>query len=103
MRKPIFNFLFIAALAFAGSFTISGCGHSSNDSQAEEEATEEVHEHEADTHEHEGESTDEINEEVVYACPMHPEETGKEGDTCSICKMALVKVEKETETEEAKN
>ena len=28
---------------------------------------------------------------TVYACPMHPEITGKEGDTCSKCHMKLVK------------
>ena len=26
----------------------------------------------------------------VFACPMHPEITGKEGDKCSKCGMALV-------------
>lgn len=26
----------------------------------------------------------------VFACPMHPEVTGKEGDKCSKCGMALV-------------
>lgn len=26
----------------------------------------------------------------IYACPMHPEITGKEGDNCSKCGMALV-------------
>ena len=26
----------------------------------------------------------------VYACPMHPEITGKEGDKCPKCGMALV-------------
>lgn len=31
--------------------------------------------------------------EIVYACPMHPEVTGKETDTCSKCGMALEKVE----------
>jgi hypothetical protein len=25
----------------------------------------------------------------VYACPMHPEITGKKGDTCSKCGMEL--------------
>jgi hypothetical protein len=29
---------------------------------------------------------------VSYACPMHPEVTGKEGDTCSKCGMKLVAV-----------
>jgi hypothetical protein len=27
-----------------------------------------------------------------FACPMHPEVTGKEGDTCSKCGMKLVAV-----------
>lgn len=27
--------------------------------------------------------------EAVYACPMHPEITGKKGDKCSKCKMDL--------------
>lgn len=31
----------------------------------------------------------------TYACPMHPEVTGKEGDTCSKCGMQLEKVESE--------
>lgn len=29
------------------------------------------------------------NHETVYACPMHPEITGKEGDKCSKCGMDL--------------
>lgn len=28
-------------------------------------------------------------DEVTYACPMHPEVTGKKGDTCSRCGMDL--------------
>lgn len=31
----------------------------------------------------------------VYACPMHPEETGKQGDKCSKCGMDLVAVSDE--------
>lgn len=27
---------------------------------------------------------------VVYACPMHPNMTGKKGEKCSTCGMALV-------------
>jgi hypothetical protein len=30
--------------------------------------------------------------EKMYACSMHPEITGKEGDTCSKCSMALTEV-----------
>ena len=31
--------------------------------------------------------------EAVYACPMHPEVTGKEGEKCPKCKMDLVLVD----------
>lgn len=31
--------------------------------------------------------------ELTYACPMHPEITGKQGDRCSKCGMDLVLVE----------
>ena len=31
---------------------------------------------------------------VTYACPMHPEVTGKKGDTCRICGMELEPVTK---------
>jgi len=34
--------------------------------------------------------------EKMYACSMHPEVTGKQGDTCSKCSMALTEV-KQTE------
>ena len=30
--------------------------------------------------------------EKAYACSMHPEVTGKEGDICSKCSMALTEV-----------
>ena len=33
---------------------------------------------------------------LVYACPMHPEITGKKGDNCSICGMKLVAVKNAT-------
>lgn len=32
---------------------------------------------------------DDGDHEVVYACPMHPEVTGKEGDSCPKCGMDL--------------
>lgn len=31
---------------------------------------------------------------VAFACPMHPDVTGKDGDKCSKCGMALVSVKK---------
>ncbi len=38
-----------------------------------------------ENHEHESEH--------VYSCPMHPEITGKSGDTCSDCGMDLKMLE----------
>jgi hypothetical protein len=38
--------------------------------------------------------------EHIYACPMHPEITGKEGDKCSKCGMELERVDKETSENE---
>lgn len=32
---------------------------------------------------------DDASDELVYACPMHPEITGKDGDACSKCGMKL--------------
>ena len=37
------------------------------------------------------------DKKMAYACPMHPEVTGKEGDTCSKCNMKLEAV-KSTDT-----
>ena len=36
---------------------------------------------------------DNADGEMAYACPMHPDVTGKQGDTCSKCGMDLEKVE----------
>jgi hypothetical protein len=100
MKKISLTILFAAALAFAGSLALSSCGSKSHDeTHTEEDAMEEVHEDEA-MHEHEGEAHDSTahehtDEALAYACPMHPEEKGNEGDTCSKCKMALVKIKTE--------
>jgi len=34
---------------------------------------------------------------AAYVCPMHPEETGNEGDKCSKCGMLLEKASETTE------
>lgn len=36
--------------------------------------------------------------EKVYACSMHPEVTGKEGDACSKCSMALTEVKQTSDS-----
>lgn len=47
----------------------------------------------AEEHEHAGGE----HHEHIFACPMHPEVTGKEGDQCSKCGMALVHMDKAPE------
>jgi hypothetical protein len=66
--------LIILALA---ATTWTACGHAtSTNEQAHTHAT--------------GDSTaTQASEELAYACPMHPEVTGKEGDKCSKCGMYL--------------
>lgn len=39
--------------------------------------------------------TNKTTSEKEYACPMHPEITGKKGDTCSKCHMDLEKIKTE--------
>lgn len=39
------------------------------------------------------------SEQTVYACPMHPEITGVEGDRCSRCRMLLQPVEPDPNNE----
>lgn len=68
MKNSLFSILIAFALATTLSFSLTSCG-----SQKTEEA-----------------------QEIVYACPMHPDVKGKEGDTCNQCGMALEKLE-ETE------
>lgn len=36
---------------------------------------------------------------MIYACPMHPEITGQQGDTCSVCGMNLEMVQTEEHME----
>ncbi len=107
MKRIVFNFLFVAALAFVGSYALTSCGSKSQEDAHEEaehaegEASE-MHEHDGEAGDHDSEKLDgeehegdDHSEVMTYACPMHPEEKGKEGDTCSKCKMALVKINTE--------
>jgi len=61
-------------------FSFSSCGNSEQKNHAGSENAE--HSHEDGEHHHEG-------GQHLYACPMHPEVTGKEGDTCPKCGMKL--------------
>lgn len=60
------------------------------------------HSMEEDHHHAEGDTTAHHDEmemdstQMSYACPMHPEVTGKAGDTCSKCGMKLEAVKADT-------
>lgn len=45
-------------------------------------------------HKHGTHHAQEQHKKAHYACPMHPEVTGKDGDSCAKCGMNLTKVEK---------
>ena len=80
MKKSIVTFAFLLTGLFVTSTLFMNCGGKKAE-QSEE----------ADHHHAEGDSTTHHEEMpmdytmTAYACPMHPEETGKEGDKCSKC------------------
>jgi len=65
-----------AMCAIAASLFIASCNNNSTKENSTAN-TEEHHHGEGEHHEH------------IYACPMHPDVTGKEGDKCPKCGMAL--------------
>ncbi len=46
--------------------------------------------HDASKHQHDAAATTAADPNAVYACPMHPDVTGKAGDQCSKCGMDMV-------------
>lgn len=78
MKSILLTFGTIVAL-IAGTTLFSSCGGGSQQQNATEQQ-----DHDAMDMDHrQGEMA------AAYACPMHPEETGKKGDKCSKCGMAL--------------
>lgn len=80
MKATIKNIAF-ALFAGVASLAITSCGSKSSNADAE-------HGHAAGDHEH------------TYACPMHADVTGKEGETCPKCgmKLELVSADKAANT-----
>ena len=82
------------------SLLVTSCG-------SKKEQNTEEHEHaEGDTTNHHDEMEMDSTEmhdmdstHMAYACPMHPEVTGKQGDKCSKCGMTLEAVKKSERTE----
>ena len=77
MKKSIVTFAFLLTGLFVASTLFMNCGGK----KAEQETKQAESEDHAD---HKMDST-----MTAYACPMHPEEKGKEGDKCSKCGMML--------------
>ncbi len=74
----------ITLVALSTSFFISSCNNSDKtESTTETTAVNTTSTADADGHDHEHSG------EHTYACPMHPEVTGKEGEMCPKCGMKL--------------
>lgn len=68
---------------FVSALLITSCG-----SKKEQSMDEDHHHAEGDTTAHHDEMEMDSTQ-MAYACPMHPEVTGKAGDSCSKCGMKL--------------
>lgn len=85
MKKSVIVTILLAGSFLTGTLLFTSCNSKRNEQQEQKEA---------EGHEHEGEDHD-----MVYACPMHPEVTGKEGGKCSKCGMKLEAVKSNDSTE----
>jgi Heavy metal binding domain len=75
MKKSLLTIVILFSGILATSL-VTSCG-------AKKEQAAEDQKVEADTTKHQNDMA------MAYSCPMHPEERGKEGDTCSKCGMKL--------------
>ena len=88
MKQSVLTIAILISGLFVSSLVITSCGGK------KEQTVEENHQHmEGDTTNHQDEMA------MVYACTMHPEVTGKEGDKCSKCGMKLEAVKSADSTE----
>lgn len=93
MKNSIALLAFLFVALFATALVTASCSGKKADQMEESE-----HQHaEGDsTSQHEDMPMD--STQMAYACPMHPEITGKEGDKCSKCGMKLELVENQDTT-----
>lgn len=76
MKKS--NQILSLTMLSVASLTIQSCG---NQEQKSDDVKTEIHQEKG-----------EMEEMDSYACPMHPEVTGKQGDKCTKCGMALTPI-----------
>ncbi len=87
MKKSLLSFAILIAGLLVTSVWVTGCGNKAD--QQQEQTDGDGHHHaEGDTTHHEDDIKQDSTQ-MAYACPMHPEVTGKEGDKCSKCGMKL--------------
>lgn len=93
MKKSTFaTTAFLISGLFIGSALITSCA------SKKEHAEEEHQGAKADSVQHEGAKMD--STQTLYACPMHIEVKGKEGDKCPKCGMKLEAVNNKDEDTE---
>lgn len=81
MKKSILPITILILGLFFASQVMTACGGKN------EQASEESQMKNDSTSQDKGMPMD--STQTAYACPMHPDITGKEGDTCSKCGMKL--------------
>ena len=91
MQKSTVPFIFMIAGLFVATALVTSCGNK----KAEEAPKEHRHAEADTTNHHEDMPMD--STQTVFACPMHIEITGKDGDTCSKCGMKLEAVKDKQE------
>ncbi len=82
MKKTVLTITILVSGLFIASQLITSCGNK------KEQTTEENHD-----------PMKMDSTAMAYACPMHPEVTGKDGDKCSKCGMKLEAVKSADSTE----
>lgn len=83
MKKSLALTILLIAAVVASALLITSCGGKKEHSMEMEHPKSEM-----DTTAHHDEMKMDSTQ-MTYACPMHPEITGKEGDKCSKCGMKL--------------
>ncbi|HNP96880.1 MAG TPA: heavy metal-binding domain-containing protein [Cyclobacteriaceae bacterium] len=104
MKKSFLTIAILVSGLFIMSTILTGC-----ESKKAQSTEEHEHEHEeSDSTEHHHDDMDSTHmgsmpmdtTQIAFACPMHPEITGKDGDKCSKCGMKLEPVKEHKDDHE---